>query len=92
MHAYENTCDAWRKALRFIWGVPNITHNTVITLLWFSAPLISQLKAMFLTFAYKAIEHSNSTINGVTKHASRNPMSVCCKIGVILYVKMVMLA
>ncbi len=57
--------------------MPNITHNRVITLLFGSAPLSTQLKAMFLKFVYKAIEHSNTTINHVTKHACRNPMSVC---------------
>ncbi len=36
------------------------------------------LKARFLNFVYKVIEHSNSKINHhVTKHACRNPMSVC---------------
>ncbi len=41
VHAYENICVAWRKASRFIWGVPNITHDRVITLLYGSAPLSS---------------------------------------------------
>ncbi len=27
---YENIYVAWRKALIFIWGVPNITHNRVL--------------------------------------------------------------
>ncbi len=30
-----------------------------------------------LTFVYKAVEHSNSTINHVTKPVCRNSMSVC---------------
>ncbi len=77
MHAYENSCVAWRKALIFIWCVPNITHNRLTTLLSGSAPLSTQLKAKFIKCVYKAIEHSNSTINHVTKHACRNPMSAC---------------
>ncbi len=44
-----------RKALRFLWGVPNITYSRVITLLSGSAPLSTQLKARFVTFVYKAI-------------------------------------
>ncbi len=77
MHAYENICVAWRKALRFICDVPNITHNRVTTLLSGSAPLSTDLKARFKKSVYKAIEHSNSTINHAAKHACRNPKSVC---------------
>ncbi len=43
MYAYENICVAWRRALRFIWGVHNITNNRVITLLFGSVLLYSQL-------------------------------------------------
>ncbi len=77
MYAYEIICVAWRKALRFLWGVPNITHNRVITLLYGCAPLSTQLKARFFIFFYKAIEHSSSTINHVNKYACKNPMYVC---------------
>ncbi len=77
MHAYEHICVAWRNALRFIWGVPSFRHNIVITLLSGSAPLSSELKARFLKCIYKALEHSNSTINQITKYACRNSISVC---------------
>ncbi len=33
--------------------------------------------AWFLKFVYKALQHSNSTINHITKHACGNPMYVC---------------
>ncbi len=74
---YENICVAWRKALIFIWGVPNITHNRVITLLSGPTPSSTQLNTSFEKFIYRAIEHSNSIINHVTKHVCRNPMYVC---------------
>ncbi len=35
-----------------------------------------QLKARFLNFVYKALEHSYCTINHITKHACRNPISI----------------
>jgi hypothetical protein len=73
----QNICVAWRKALRIIWNVPSQTHNRIIALLSGSAPLFTQLKARFLKFISKAIEHPNSTISHVSKHACRNPMSVC---------------
>ncbi len=34
-------------------------------------------KARFLTFVFKALEHYKSTVNYITKHACRNPISVC---------------
>ncbi len=57
--------------------MPNITHNRVITLLSGSASLSLQLKARVLKIVYHVLEHSNSTINHITKHTCRNPMSVC---------------
>ncbi len=70
-------CVAWRKGSRFTWGVLNITHNIVVTLLSGSVPLSTLLKVRFLNFKDNAIEHSYSIINHVTKHACWNLMSVC---------------
>ncbi len=41
-----------------------------------SAPLHVQLKARFVKFIHKVLNHNNSVINSVTKYACNNTMSV----------------
>ncbi len=65
------------KALKVIWNLPYATHKRILSLLCGSAPLHVQLKAMFVKFIHKALNHNNSVIKRVTKYACNNPMSVC---------------
>ncbi len=52
-------------------------HIIELLLCYLALLLSSQLKARFLKVVYKALEHYNSTTNNITRHACRNPMSVC---------------
>ncbi len=70
-YTYEPMCVAWRKALKIIWNVPWQTHCRLITLLSDSAPFAVQLKARFVIFMCKALEHDNRA-----KVSYLNPMSV----------------
>ncbi len=49
----------------------------ILSLLCVSALLHVQLKARFVKFIHKALNHNNSVIKSVTKYACNNPMSVC---------------
>ncbi len=53
----EPLCVAWRKALKIIWNVPWQTHCRLIALLLDSA----SLKARFVKFMCKALEHDNQS-------------------------------
>ncbi len=55
------------------------TDKRMLSLLCGSAPLHVQLKARFVKFVHKALNHNNSVIKSVTKYAYNNPMSVCCR-------------
>ncbi len=70
-------CIAWRNALKVIWDLLYATHKRMLSLLCSSAPLHVQLKARFVKFIQKALNHNNSAIKSVTKYACNNPMSVC---------------
>ncbi len=59
-------CIAWRKALKVIWNLP-YANNT---------PLHVQLKARFVKFIAKALNHNNSIIKSITKYVCNNTMSV----------------
>ncbi len=72
-------CIAWRNVLKVIWNLPYATHKRILSLLCGSAPLHVQLKARFVKFRYKALNHNNSVIKSVTKYACNNSMSVCCR-------------
>ncbi len=56
--------------------MPYSTHKRILSLLCGSAPLHVQLKARFVKFIRKALNHDNSVIKSVTKYACNNPMSV----------------
>ncbi len=57
-------------------NVPRQTHCRLITLLSDSAPLAVQLKARFIKFMCKALEHDNPVVKYVAKVSCLNPMSV----------------
>ncbi len=73
---HEPRCVAWRKALKIIWNVPRQTHGRLIALLSDLAPLAVQLKARFVKFMCKALEHENPVVKYVVKVSYLNPMSV----------------
>ncbi len=65
VYNYEPMCIAWRKSLKIIWNVPRQTHCRLIALLSDSAPLAIQLKARFIKFICKALEHDNPVVKYV---------------------------
>ncbi len=69
-------CVAWRKALKIIWYVPRQAHCRLMALLSDSAPLAVQLKARFVKFMYKALEHDNPVVKYVANVSCLNPMCV----------------
>ncbi len=70
-------CIAWRKALKVIWNLPYATHKRILSLLCGSTLFHVQLKARFVKFIHRALNHNNSVIKSVTKYACNNSMSVC---------------
>ena len=46
----QSVCVDWRKALRWVWSVNNITHCDIITSLSNQFPLILSLKERFIKF------------------------------------------
>jgi hypothetical protein len=64
---------AWRKALRFIWQVPYMTHCNVITVLSESAPLEICLAQRFCKFASAIYEKGSDIVKALT-----NPFSTFC--------------
>ncbi len=66
----------YRQALKIIWNVPRQTHSRLIALLSDSAPLAVQLKARFVKFMCKALEHDDPVLKYVAKVSCLNPMFV----------------
>ncbi len=67
----------WRQALKKIWNVSRQTYGRLIALLSDLAPFNSvQLKARFITFMCKALEHDNHVVKYVANVSCLNPMSV----------------
>ncbi len=62
--------------MKIIWNVPRQTHCRLIALLSDSVPLAVQLKARFVKFTCKALEHDNPVMKYVAKVSCLNPMSV----------------
>ncbi len=52
-----------------------VLRASVLPLLCCSAPMHVPLKARFVKFIHKALNHKNSVIKSVTKYACNNPMS-----------------
>ncbi len=69
-------CVAWRKTLKIIWNVLRQTCCRLIDLLSDSAPLAVQLKARFVKFMCKTLEHDNPVVKYVAKVSCLNPMYV----------------
>ncbi len=71
----ESLCVAWRKAQRIIWRVHPQTHCDVIAALSGQKPLILSLRARFVNFFNKCLEHDNNVVKFVAFICKSNPMS-----------------
>ncbi len=68
-------CVAWRKALRIIWRVHPQTHSDVIAALSGQKLLIFSLRARFVIFFNKCLEHDNNVVKSVAFICKSNPIT-----------------
>ena len=64
-----NVCVAWRKALRYIWGVPYTTHKYLVAMLTGSAPLEICFEKRFMKFYLQCSNSKSALLKGVSKIA-----------------------
>ena len=73
----EDLCIAWRKALRNLWNVPNMTHKDIIVLLSGTIPLKMSLESRFLKFIKSGLQGPSKVIQSIIRQVLSSPYSVC---------------
>ena len=68
-NSVSNVCTAWRKALRYIWGVPYTTHKYLVAMLSDCSPLEISLERRFMKFYNQCVNNQSSLLKGVSKIA-----------------------
>ena len=71
----QSLCVDWRKALRCVWSVNNITHCDIITSLSNQFPLILRLKKRFIKFIRNCLVSQNNIVKIISQVAICNSMS-----------------
>ena len=71
----QSLCVDWRKALRCVWSVNNITHCDIITSLSNQFPLILRLKKRFIKFISNCLVSQNNIVKIISHVAICNPKS-----------------
>ena len=74
----KELCIAWRKALRVVWRVSNMTHRHVVAMLSECMPLEMNLNRRFVKFLKGCLEGKSLVVKGVIGMSMRNPFSVTC--------------
>ena len=71
----QSLCVDWRKALRCVWSVNNITHCDIITSLSNQFPHILRLKKRFIKLISNCLVSQNNIVKIISQVAICNPMS-----------------
>lgn len=74
----DNLCTAWRKALRVVWRVSNMTHKYIVAMLSDCMPLDMSLNRRFIKFMKGCLEGRSSLMNGIVRMSMLNPFSITC--------------
>ena len=67
---------AWRKAMRKVWKLPNLTHCNLLPVITNCLPLNLLLEKILLKFIWSIINSENRIVNNVFKLALNNRRSV----------------
>ena len=70
---------AWRKAMRKVWKLPNLTHCNLLPVITNCLPLNIILEKRLLKFIWSIINSENRIVNNVFKFALNNRRSVLGK-------------
>ena len=65
----ETLSIAWRKALRRIWSLPNMTHGYLLPLVSSCLPLFDMLCLRYLSFVSSCMFHESELIKNITKYS-----------------------
>ena len=71
----QSLCVDWKKAMRWVWSVNNITHCDNITSLSNQVPLFFSLKNRFIEFIRNCLSCQNNIVHMISKVAICNLMS-----------------
>ena len=76
----QSLCVDWRKALRCVWSVNNITHCDIITSLYNDNqfPIILSLEKSFIKLIRNCLVCQNNIVKIISQFAICNPMSNTC--------------
>ena len=74
----QELCTAWRKALRQVWCISNMTHKYIVAMLSECMPLESSLNRRFVKFLKGCFERKSLLMCGVVKMSIFNPYSITC--------------
>ena len=68
---------AWRKALKVIWRLPNMTHRNILACISDSLPLELQIEKRFINFFTNVVNHDTDIVKTAARLSMHNPWSVC---------------
>ena len=74
----QQLCIAWRKALRVVWRISNMTHKYIVAMLSECMPLEMSLNRRFIKFLTVCIEGKSSITKGIVRMSAFNPFSITC--------------
>lgn len=61
----DNICAAWRKAIRRIWNIPNITHSYLLPIISNCLPPLDIFCCRFLAFLNSCLTHNSVLIRNL---------------------------
>ena len=70
---------AWRKSMRKVWKLPNLTHCNLLPVITNCLPLNITLEKKLLKFIWSIINSENLMVNNIFKFALNNRRSVLGK-------------
>ena len=79
IHVLKKYNVAWRKAMRKVWKLPNLTHCNLLPVITNWLPLNIILEKRLLKFIWRIINSENRIINNVFKFTLNNHRSVLGK-------------
>ena len=69
---------AWRKAIRFVWRIPNTTHRNLLHLICNDLPVEFQIHKRFIKFFHNVLNSSNQLVRTCGLLASNGSRTSAC--------------